>query len=156
MLSTYQWATPLRSLTLLGASLFPRYEIFYSSPMNNLLYILPLGALLGFILPSTGQWHRTLKVTSAILIILSYSFIELGHYGIMEILFNRIPILYVDNYPDSFFILLNLGYSIIISLSFVSIFQNGSKSKTISIVRDPSKLILKATKLFTIIYFTEA
>ena len=129
MLSTYQWATPLRSLTLLAASLFPRYSPFYSPLMNNLLYILPFGALLGFILPSTGQWHRTLKGTSAILIILSYSLIELGHYGLIELLFNRIPILYVDNYPDSFSILLNLGYSIIISLSFVSIFQNGIKSK---------------------------
>ena len=148
MLLTYQWATPLRSLTLLAASLFPRYSLFYSPLMNNLLYILPFGALLGFILPSTGQWHRTLKGTSAILIILSYSLIELGHYGLIELLFNRIPILYVDNYPDSFSILLNLGYSIIISLSFVSIFQNGIKSKTRAITKDPKKLKLRATKLF--------
>lgn len=149
MLLTYQWATPIRSLTLLSGNLFPRYKIFYSPLMNDLLYILPVGAMLGFILPSTGQWHRTLKITSAILIVLSYSLIELGHFGLIELLFNQIPILYVDNYPDSFTILLNLGYSLLISLSFISISQIGIESKARTFSKDFKKLILFATKLLT-------
>lgn len=151
MLSTYQWATPLRTLTLLPASLFPRYESFYSPPLANLLYILPLGALLGFILPATGQWHKILKRSSALLIILSYSFIELGHYGLLEQLFNKIPILYVDNYPDSFSILLNLGYSIIIPLSLVSLLHNRVERNAGVVTTDSKKFKLNRLALFRIL-----
>lgn len=151
MLSTYQWATPLRTLTLLPASLFPRYESFYSPLLANLLYILPIGALLGFILPATGQWHKILKRSSALLIILSYSLIELGHYGLLEQLFNKIPILYVDNYPDSFSILLNLGYSMIIPLSLVSLLHNRVRLNARVFTTDSKKFKFKGLALFRIL-----
>jgi len=128
MMFTYQWANPLSTLTLLPASLFPRYSSFYNGIPHYLLFILPIAAFFGFLFPSTGEYHRVLKIGASMMVLFSYLLIILGHYGLLELLFNKIPPLYVFNYPEIFELIINLGYDILISLLIVSLYKSHYKS----------------------------
>ena len=119
-LLTYQWATPVRALTLLGGDLFPRYSSFYTALKEELLLALPITAIVGYLNHSTSELHKLLKYGGAMLIIMPYALIELLHYGLLEVVFNRIPILYVYNFPDVLSYILNFGYAIFIPLAFIS------------------------------------
>ena len=119
-LLTYQWATPIRTLTLLAGDLFPRYSMFYTTLKEELLLVLPIGAIAGYLNHSSSELHRLLKFGGAMLIAVPYALIELLHYGLLEVIFNRIPILYVYNFPDVLSYMLNFGYAILIPLSLIS------------------------------------
>jgi hypothetical protein len=114
MVYLYSWASPLIAITTLGGSLFPRYSMFYSFPLQMMLLVLPAASILSFFSSAKNKQVKILRFTSGMLIIVSFFLIELGHYGYLEILFNRLPILFADNYPDSFTIILSLGYSLLI------------------------------------------
>ncbi|MEM0135037.1 MAG: hypothetical protein QXU18_07420, partial [Thermoplasmatales archaeon] len=128
MVHTYSWANPLIAMTTLGGGLFPRYSMFYSFPFQMMLLVLPAASVVSFFGSAKNQQGKLLRFTSGMLIIVSFFLIELGHYGYLEVLFNRLPFLYVDNYPDSFTIILTLGYSLLIP-SFL-IFENGNSKQS--------------------------
>lgn len=119
MMQLYSWANPLLATTTLGGGIFPRYSMFYSNFNQGLLLILPISALFSFFNTSKNNQHKLLKQISALLILSSYFLIELGHFGVLEIFFNKFPILYVDNYPSSFSEILNLGYAVLIPLFLI-------------------------------------
>lgn len=129
MVYLYSWANPLIAVTTLGGSLFPRYSMFYSFPNQMTLLVLPFASLISFFISAKSQQIKLLRLTSGLLIIVSFSLIELGHYGYLEILFDRLPFLFTDNYPDSFTLILILGYSLLIP-SFL-IFE-GKSSEQVS------------------------
>ena len=114
MLFSYQWASPFRAWTLLGAGLYPRYGIFYDQFWSAMLIALPAFSTLSLIIKcNTTKGHNT-KLFLGILMLLSYGFIEGVHYGLIFFLFHYFPLMYVDNYPESFSICLNLSYSLLI------------------------------------------
>ena len=126
MVYLYSWASPLIAITTLGGGLFPRYSIFYSFPLQMMLLVLPAASVLSFFSSARNKQVKILRFTSGMLIIVSFFLIELGHFGYLEILFNRLPLLFADNYPDSFTIILTLGYSVLIP-SFLIIENRNSE-----------------------------
>jgi hypothetical protein len=104
----------------LGGGLFPRYSSFYTAIKEELLLALPIAAIVGYLSHSSSELHKLLKYGGAMLIIVPYVLIELLHYGLLEVVFNRIPMLYVFNFPDVFSYMLNFGYAIFIPLAFIS------------------------------------
>lgn len=113
LLSPYQWSTPFRTWTLLDAYDFPRYAIFYPNSDSILLIIPALISLMALAI----KWHvphsLQTRVLLGSLLFGSYTFIVGIHFGLISDIFNFIPVLFVDNYPERFSIILNLVYSIL-------------------------------------------
>ena len=152
MMQLYSYANPLVGITTLGGSLFPRYSMFYPLDFQLMLLILPIASIFSGLHSKGGEQLRLLKFISGSLVILSFSLIELGHYGYLELLFKKLPFLYVDNYPDSFTSILLLGYALIIP-SYLMTKEQNSNEKIERTSRFLTNLSLQDEKnLFKVVY----